>query len=199
VARRAADEDGERRGVRIVGHSYGGLLALRAAARGDLDLRALAAYEPVAFGVLLGREDATSVEARADLARLGDQAFAPELDGTETWLRMFVDYWQGTGGWDAMNAPARKRFSAAAHKTFHEVNALRLDQTPSSIYFEVRAPVLLVRGAETTLAEKGTIAALAEMLANVTVEVVPGAGHLGPLTHARDVNTRIVSFLDSTR
>src|SRR5687767_8938619 len=73
VARQA--DDG--RGVRLVGHSYGALLCLRAAARGGLDVRSVAAYEPVAFGVLLEHPD--DDDARADLARLGEDAFVPEL------------------------------------------------------------------------------------------------------------------------
>jgi pimeloyl-ACP methyl ester carboxylesterase len=160
---RLADEP-----AHLVGHSYGALLCLRAAARGELEVRSIAAYEPVAFGVLAGRDEP---EARADLDRLGDELFTPEMDGTEAWMRRFVEYWSGEGAWDAMPAAAQRRFSAAAHKTFHEVDGIRRDATSAELYRAVRAPVLLMRGSETTIAERRTCEVLAE---------TSGGEHTGP-------------------
>ena len=54
--------------VHLVGHSYGGLLALKLARRDPSRIRSLTAYDPVAFGVLHAANDA---EGLADLARAG--------------------------------------------------------------------------------------------------------------------------------
>ena len=180
-------------GVHLVGHSYGGFLCLQAAMDASLHVRSIAVYEPVAFGVLRSDEEA---RARSDLDRLGDELFAPELDGTETWLRRFVEWWNGPGSWDAMPEPARRRFGAAAHKTFHEVNAIRLDETPADAYRAIEAPTLLIHGSETTAAERRVCAILAETLPAVEHRVVEGAGHMGPLTHSETVDAWVEAHLE---
>src|SRR4051812_29791747 len=50
--------------VHLVGHSYGGVLAMLAAREAPARVRSLALYEPVAFHVLVGRDP----EGEADLA-----------------------------------------------------------------------------------------------------------------------------------
>ena len=178
--------------VHLVGHSYGAFLCLRAAAEEPERVRSAVLYEPVAFGVLDARDEP---EARADLDRLGDALFRPELDGTEAWLRGFVEFWNGAGAWDAMPASARRRFGAAAHKTFHEVDGIRRDLTPASAYASIRAPVLLLRGSDTITVERRTCEVLAEALPDARLEVVEGAGHMGPLTHGVEVVAHALAHL----
>jgi len=182
--------------VHLVGHSYGGLLCLRAARELGPSLRSLALYEPVAFGVLRDLDDAA---VTSDLGRLGEELFTPGMDGTEAWMSRFVGYWQGEGVWAAMPLPVRTRFSAAAHKTFHEVDAVRLDMLPASTYAGIQAPTLLLQGAETTITEARVCALLEQALPAATLRLVDGAAHLGPLTHAREVNAAIFAHLEAHR
>jgi pimeloyl-ACP methyl ester carboxylesterase len=74
----------------LVGHSYGGFLALTLARQRPADVRSLAVYDPTAFGVLHGAEDA---EGLADLERA--RARPVFLDDTRgggaEWYEAFVD------------------------------------------------------------------------------------------------------------
>jgi len=177
----------------VVGHSYGGLLGLQLAlARPDL-VRALALYEPVAFGVL-GPDDA---ELRAQLALPAYHADAAGVD--EAWLAAFVDWWNGPGAWAALAEPTRAGFRAVAWKVYQEVATLSADTTDRARYATITAPTLLLGGGRTPLTERRTLERLAEALPHARLELFPDMGHMGPITHADAVNAAIAAHLTAPR
>jgi pimeloyl-ACP methyl ester carboxylesterase len=184
------------RPVHLVGHSYGGLVALLAALAPDIEVASVSAYEPVAFGVLRSTGDEAGL---ADLRRTdrGGDFFAPELEGTAIWCERFVDFWGGDGAWARLAPPQREAFSASARKTFHEVRSCVLDETPHGAYAGLRAPALLLTGEASPVCARRVVAILAATLPHAEVVVVPGAGHMGPLTHAAVVDERIAAHIDA--
>jgi len=176
----------------LVGHSYGGLLALQLAlARPEL-VRAIAVYEPVAFGVL-GPEDA---DARAALALPAYRADPAGVD--EAWLTAFVDWWNGPGAWTALAEPTKAGFRAVAWKVYQEVASLSADTTDRARYGTITAPTLLLGGARTPITERRTLERLAEALPNARLALFDDMGHMGPITHADVVNTAIAAHLAPT-
>ncbi|NUO54934.1 MAG: alpha/beta hydrolase [Polyangiaceae bacterium] len=180
----------------VVGHSYGGLLALQAAlARPDL-VRSLALYEPVAFSVLHSAHHRAGLE---DLNREGRGETMMNLatGGDEAWLRMFVDYWNGAGAFDNMTQLARAGLLATGRKAFLEVRSNLLDRTTHDDYAKIAAPTLLLCGADSPMAAKATVEVLAGAMPNAERKVIEGAGHLGPFTHGDAVGRAILSLLVS--
>ena len=173
----------------IVGHSYGGLLALQLALVQPDRVRSLALYEPVAFGVL-GEVDA---DARAQLALPAYQGDAAGVD--EAWLEGFVGWWNGAGAWAALPEATRAAFRAVAWKLHQEVASLMADTTDRARYATITAPTLLLGGDRTTSTEKLTLERLAEALPHARLEMFPEMGHMGPITHADVVNAAIVAHL----
>ena len=180
--------------VHLVGHSYGGLLALLAAGSGELEVASLSLYEPVAFGALRSEGDA---EGLADLARVGPDFFEPALEGTRAWCERFVDFWGGAGAFARMGEGPQAAFCASARKTFHEVRALMVDATPLAVLARSTAPALLLTGAESPSCARRVVALLGRALASAEIEVVEGAGHMGPLTHAPAVAARVEAHLEA--
>jgi pimeloyl-ACP methyl ester carboxylesterase len=179
--------------VHLVGHSYGGLLALKAAAKDRSRVASLSVYEPVAFGVLHSKNDR---EGLADVASVeGESFFDEQVGGTEPWLRAFIDYWNGPGGWDRLPAAARDAFLAVGRKTFLEVRSLSRDRAPHTDYARIDAPTLVLSGASSTVAARHVAAILEDTLPHARLSLVEGAGHMGPLTHANDVNGKILDHL----
>lgn len=169
----------------VVGHSYGGLLALQLALAEPGAVLSIAAYEPVAFGVLDARADA---DARAGL-------YSPtEFDG-EPWLERFVDWWNGPGAWRGMAPQARAAFLAAGWKLSQEVLSLSSDRTDRATYGRIQVPTLLLGGEHTPLTERRVLDNLAAALPAATLRRFPGLGHMGPITHAAQVNAAIVDHL----
>ena len=183
--------------VHLVGHSYGGFVALMLARRAPQSIRSLTLYDPVAFGVLYGADDA---EGLADLSRAADNPVFtdPATGGGDGWLEAFVDYWNGSGTWRAMPAPARDAFLRVGRKVFYEVTSLMQDRTPASAYGEIDAPVLLLSGEKSPPAARRVTAVLAPALRHARTLTIEGAGHMGPITHAAIVDAAIAEHIAVT-
>ena len=188
--------DGLGEPVHVVGHSYGGLLALKLARRDPSRVRSLTAYDPVAFGVLYAANDA---EGLADLARAGDHPVFTDFahGGNDPWFEVFVDYWNGPGAWRGLTEAGRESFLRVGRKVFFEVWSLMHDRTPASAYAGIEAPSLFLGGETSPPAARRVVALLARTLPRGRLLTVPGAGHMGPLTHAAFVNDAIAAHLAS--
>jgi len=182
------------RRVHLVGHSYGGLLAITLARRDPSRVRSLCAYDPVAYGVLHAVNDA---EGLADLERAGRNPVFLDFatGGDDAWFEVFVDYWNGPGAWRGMSASGREAFLRVGRKVFLEVWSLVHDRTPATAYAPIEAPVLLLGGATSPPAARRVVSILGEAFPNARVLTVPGAGHMGPLTHAAQVNDAIAAHI----
>jgi pimeloyl-ACP methyl ester carboxylesterase len=179
----------------LVAHSYGGLIALRIALRRDV--RSLALFEPVAFGL---HHDGADPEACADMATTEHLWSAPESGGDEAWLRSFVDYWRrAPGSWDALAQSFRESYLAIGRKVYQEAHAVWSDRTPLSAYATITAPTLILSGDCSPIAERRVCTRLAAAIPRATYVELAGVGHMGPVTHAAAVNARIVEHLRERR
>lgn len=171
--------------VHLVGHSYGGLIALHVA-RAE-PVRTLSLFDPVAFSIFDDRD----ADARAilDASRL-----MPSLSH-EDWLRAFVEFWGGRGAWDALREEARAEFRRTAWVIRQGVHSLAADGTPLSAFAGITCPTLLMTGEHSPLPARRVVERLAHALPNAREVVIAGAGHLAPVTHAREVNEHILSEL----
>jgi pimeloyl-ACP methyl ester carboxylesterase len=186
------DRDPDGGPVHLVGHSYGGFLALKLAlARPEL-VRSIAVYEPVAFGILDDVEDA---EARSALDLVRTE-WAPDASGSdEAWLRDFVDWWNGPGAWDHLAEETRASFRALGWKVFQEVISLAADRTGRATYATITAPTLVMAGANSPFTERLVVEKLGAALPRATVRLFPGVGHMGPISHAPVVNAAIAAHV----
>lgn len=176
----------------LVGHSYGGFLALQLALRRPELVRSIAVYEPVAFGVLDERQDADAREALSLVKR----AWVPDASGVdEAWLRSFVDWWNGAGAWERLNEETRAAFRSVGWKLFQEVMSLAADRTSRATYGTIAAPALLLGGARSPLTERRVVERLGEALPRSTTRFFEGVGHMGPISHAAIVNEAIAAHL----
>jgi pimeloyl-ACP methyl ester carboxylesterase len=173
----------------VVGHSYGGLIALLASLAAPSSVRSLALYDPVAFGVL---ERPLDADVASDLERV-PQTW--DVCGRERWLEAFVDYWGGPGAWPALRDDVRAEFRRVAWVVYQGVTTLLGEETPASAYRDLRVPLLLLTGSQSPIAAQKVVLRLAGSFPRARVVTVPEAGHMGPLTHADFVNETILGEL----
>jgi pimeloyl-ACP methyl ester carboxylesterase len=172
----------------LVGHSYGGLVALHVARRASL--RSLALFDPVAFAVLDPHEDADALaELPHDLEWRDDEA------GRERWLETFVDFWGGAGAWRALREDARAEFRRVAWVVREGVRSLMEDTTPLDAYRTFTFPALLLTAEHSPLPARRVIQRLGQAIPNARIATIPGAGHLAPVTHADRVNAVLLEAL----
>ncbi len=160
-------------------------------------MRSLSVYDPVAFGVLRDPPDEAGL---ADLARAGSQpVFTDEArGGGEDWMEAFVDYWNGPGAWRALPATSREQFLRVGRKVFREVMSLMHDRTGAAAYAGLGAPdAAAVRRALAHRGAAGHRGARRGAPRTARREVIPGAGHMGPLTHGAAVDALIARHIDA--
>jgi pimeloyl-ACP methyl ester carboxylesterase len=114
--------------VCLVGHSFGGSVAMKAAARlsGRVDKLVLLETNPFYLLNLSGRADAfaEAMELRNYIKKFG------AIGKWSTAAERFADYWGGLGSWQAMSPERRSTFSEALKPNFFEWDAVMNETTP---------------------------------------------------------------------
>ena len=191
IARLAAKAGGE---VHLVGHSYGGAIALRVALLRPQIVASIAVYEPVALRLLFDYN--RRHRPAAEVAELAG-AIRRELNGgrLERAAQRFVDYWSGAEQWTRL-APERREALARRMPVIHaHFVSLFRDAVRLRGYATLELPVLYLSGRETRASARRITELLASVLPNAEFATLSGMGHMGPVTHATTVAQRIARFV----
>ena len=175
----------------LVGHSYGGAVALVAAVMYPRRVRALALYEPTLFAIV-ERETPRDVDGirktvvtAVQALKAGDKAAA---------ARSFINFWMEPGAFDRMPERNRQAIAAAGVDVDEWRKALFGEPTPLEAFARLDVPVLLLVGKQSPLASRAVARLLARTLPKVEVAQIDG-GHMAPVTHPELVNGAIARFL----
>ena len=171
------------RDVHLVAHSYGAAVALQMALMQPGRVASLTLYEPVPFGLLQahGKDAAALVEIEIIAERVGAW-----LDAGRTLeaARLFTDYWAGSGAFALLQAPQRARIAERMPTVRRHFNALFAVQWSAPQLRRLTMPVMLLRGTTTREPARALASRLATLLPTAHSVTLPGAGHLGPISHA---------------
>lgn len=178
----------------VIGHSYGGAVALAAALAEPGRVESLVLFEPVLFSVLIA-EDPTQPAAREIAAVRDDTVAALERGNPHASGARFVDYWMGAGSWAAMPEPRREALATAMSKVKAEWDAAFREPTPLSAFAALDVPVLYITGSDSPASARGVARLLTKTLPRVTTVEIEGVGHMGPVTHPDRVNALIERYL----
>ncbi len=178
----------------LVGHSFGGAVALRAALRHADRLASLTLFEPVLFSLLMAAEPdgAGAREIDAVSRRTTQLLDAGELEAaTET----FVDYWMGAGRYAGTPEAKRPNLQAGMPAVKGHWQALFGEPTPAHAWATLPCPCLLMTGERSRASALGVAAQLRRVLPRLSNVDIPGAGHMAPVTHPEAVNAAIAAFI----
>jgi len=199
AARSIALIDEHENNVHLVGHSYGGAVALNIALSRPDRISSMTLYEPSSFHLLrqMGEVGAKAFSEISAVARhLGQCVINGDYHAG---VADFVEYWSNLGSWEAMHPAVQNALMRWAPKGPLDFHALFRDATPADAYGALRFPVLIIRGEHAPLPTRVISERLLELLPRCRLKIVAGAGHMGPLTHPRKVSEIISEHIAAAR
>jgi pimeloyl-ACP methyl ester carboxylesterase len=174
----------------LVGHSFGGGVALRLAHANLERIRSISLYEPTAFH-LLDRSD----PALQDIRAVAHATQAAIRSGrSPKGAELFIDYWSGIGTYAALTPSRQALFATLLPKVPLDFQALLNDPLRSSDYSRIGVPTCLIAGRHSPGCAHAIVSALAAVLPKRETHQID-AGHMAPLTHPDLVNPIIDGFI----
>ncbi len=181
--------------VHLVGHSYGGAVALRVARERPAQIASMILYEPTAFHILrTAGPDGDSV--LDEVNSFGAAVDSAVLTGDHrTAARKFVEYWSWPGAWATMRKEAQADVIHYMPKACLDFRALMFERTPLTVYRHFKFPALLLQGQQAREPMQVIGRQLAKALRLGLPQTVDNAGHMGPMTHASMVADLMAGFI----
>jgi pimeloyl-ACP methyl ester carboxylesterase len=181
--------------IHLVGHSYGGCVALRIAIERPHRVVSLSLYEPTVFHLLNAMgEDGCRVlgEIRAWGLEIGRHVMSGAYRPA---AKLFYEYWNGPGSFPLAKQEVQIHLARYMFKVCLEFCAVLGEETPLSTYRGLRIPVLMICGGATSKPVASIARKLAEVMKARDFRVVSGAGHMGPISHPEIVMKAIAGHV----
>ena len=166
--------------VHLVGHSYGGAVALRMVSRASGLVRSLAVVEPQAYPLLADGDP----QLFAEVTKVAD-TFARAVDEgrvDDAW-RGFIDHYNGAGSWGALPGSVQQRMLQISEVAVRSWAALFTNPITTGDLSQIDAPTLVIQGGQTTGPERRLCEIVADRVPGARQVAIEGAGHMVPLTH----------------
>jgi len=176
------------RPVHLAGLSLGGATLSRVAWKRPELAASLTLIEPVLFHLLHPPHVQPQVQA--------PPASEEELEAD---MRAFVGQW-GAPGRDPFGGPERFAAAKLCFRLLREDNAWVMGRPPGQIELSDLAglpmPVMLIDGATTEARASAVLDAIQGAVPGARRRTIPGAGHLSPVSHWREVLAELARFFD---
>ena len=178
----------------LIGHSYGGAVAMMAALRDPTRVSRLVLYEPTLFSIV----DADAPPPNGTLGMrdiVAASAAALDAGDRDSAAMHFIDFWMGAGSWAATPEKRKPAILESIANVRRWAYALFCERTPVTAFAALEMPVLYMAGSMSRESAHSVGRLLVPVLPRVRVMEFAGIGHMGPVTHPEVINAEIASFL----
>ena len=180
--------------ISIVGHSFGGSVAMMAAKKYPAKIKKLILVEPNPFYLLEHHSDHDSYQEALNLRDIiKTNAYK------ETWgqaAEKFADYWNGSGAWTKMDELRREKFAEALKPNFHEFDCVINETTSLEEWRDILPQNTHILFSEQTVNSiRKIVTIFEETMPNWIFHSYSEGTHMAPLTHPNIVNPIIHKIL----
>ncbi|WP_420346968.1 alpha/beta fold hydrolase [Pelagibius sp.] len=180
----------------LVGHSYGGAVALKLALLAPQRVRSLTLIEPVLFHLL---RQAGGPGARLERQIIGvrDRVRGAVAAGWPAHgMGAFIDFWSGEGAWHRMDLPRRQTMARQAKAVLRNFEAVLSETWLLEDLAGLTFPIQVICGQRSPDVTRQIGDLLIEAAGNVRATRIFGAGHMAPVTHTTAVNAAVIYHME---
>ena len=176
----------------LVGHSYGGAVAMNYSAGTSGKTKSLTVFEPMLNHV--------PRETDPDFYQLV-KAFIGDIEKDITEGRIdlacskFIDFFSGKGTFERLPDEIRNSFRKWIRKMPLDYRATIDEGLSLSDYKSINIPVCLIAGTKSPGLTKDISEALSKIIKNLEYHKID-SGHMGPIENSNKVNSIIVNFIE---
>ena len=174
--------DGRSSPIQLVGHSYGGAIALRLALRWPSRFDTLTLIEPAVYPFL---RHAGLDSLAADVEAVND-SFIERVRRNErqSAFESYYEYYNGgAGSWSQLDASVRAKLVSIAGTVATALAAVHASPTELSECSKVSMPTMMVRGSATDRVHSCLSELIAKEIPGAKLETIQGARHMLTLSH----------------
>jgi pimeloyl-ACP methyl ester carboxylesterase len=185
--------------IHLVGHSYGGGVALEFARSFPQRLRSLTLIEPSCFH-LLQMAEGSEAKLLDEVRSVAHAVNCGVLSGDyRAGMATFIDYWGGAGSWRGLPEQKQAQMAQMAVHVAHHFWSLIEARTPLSAYAGMSVPTLILCGTQSPAPSRAVTRLLANTLPRARHLTIPFVGHMSPITHPAEINSHILQHLQANR
>lgn len=179
--------------MHLVGHSFGGLVAMRLSELRPNRMGSVTIYEPTIIEVFKNCRDPNDLKLVAEVKQLAELV---ANSSPEAAMESFINYWHGENHWSTIDRDMKNKISKYSHIAAKDfLNGLEdLYQPQKYPYFQGNVNVLY--GANTVPLAKRIAAKLLDRLPTANLFELAGLGHMGPITAPKKFNETVVAILE---
>jgi pimeloyl-ACP methyl ester carboxylesterase len=177
--------------VHLVGHSFGGLVALAVALRQRAALASLVMLEAPAMEVLRDGDTHYSV-----FRRMTEAYFADFEGGNREAIAAMIDFYGGAGTWASWPPRVRDYAIETTPVNIRDWASAYEFPLPPAALSAIEIPLLVVRGGGSSAAMQRANAVVHERTRGSALATIDGAAHFMIATHADEVAALIARHVD---
>ncbi|NNE23645.1 MAG: alpha/beta hydrolase [Rhizobiales bacterium] len=168
--------------VHLVGHSYGGAVALKIALGHPEWVRSLTLIEPTVFHLLRDGHAADQRLHATIEALSGVVNAAAALGNPAAGMQHFIDFWNGDGAWLDTHPRLRAYLVSQIGQVINNFAAANSEDWLLEECARLNCPTMALLGLDSPMPAQRTTEMLAEAIPGARLHMIPGAGHMLPLS-----------------
>ncbi len=181
--------------VHLVGHSYGGAVALKVALQAPSALSSLTLIEPAMFH-LLNQGDINDRKLYQQITAIAGMISAALAEGSPgAGMERFVDFWNGRGSYANYGPEMQSTLASQAGQVAANFATGMAQNWTIDACRKITCPTLAVMGLESRLIAQRVTEMVAESIPDMQLAMIADAGHMAPFTHSGVVNRLIAGHI----
>lgn len=185
--------------VDLIGHSFGGIIALRMAVARPEMVRTLTLIEPVMMAIAKTDNPAAVETIKQEMAGFNE---AMDRGDHETAARLFTGTYGDGRPWESLSPEGRKAITDRIHLIRAGQSAVQLDLYDligSGAFEKITAPTLIIDGGTGGPMMSAVCDGLARRIPNATRVCIPEGGHMVPLVRPNAVAREILQLVSQPK